>query len=55
MAKRHDPILSFGVMLACAGAVPAAIGLQMLAGFVAGVIITLFAAAIAGTDFTDFD
>jgi hypothetical protein len=31
--------------------VAAAIGLQMLAGYIIGVIITLAAAALAGTDF----
>jgi hypothetical protein len=41
------------VILACAGAVAAAIGLQMLTGFVVGVIVTLGAAAVAGADLVE--
>jgi hypothetical protein len=49
---RHaDEVLSFGLMLACAAAVTAAIGWQAVVGFAFGVAITLVATAIAGTDF----
>ena len=41
----------FAFVLAIGAAVAAAIGLQMLCGFVTGVLVTLGAAAIAGTDF----
>ena len=32
-------------------AIAAIVGLQMLVGFIIGVVVTLFAAALAGTDF----
>ena len=51
MAEHRDEVLSFIIMLAVASVAAAAIGLQMLAGFAAGVIVTLGAAAIAGADF----
>jgi len=51
MVERRDSVLTFGLLLAGAGALAAAVGLQMLSGFVAGVIVTLMAAAIAGADF----
>jgi hypothetical protein len=38
-------------MLAIAATAAAAIGLQMLCGFIAGVLATLAAAAIVNTDF----
>jgi hypothetical protein len=47
----HSPILPFVLMLAAGASAAAVIGLQMLWGFVAGVLVTLAAAAIAGTDF----
>ena len=47
----HSPILPFVLMLAAGASVAAVIGLQMLCGFVAGVLVTLAAAAIAGKDF----
>jgi hypothetical protein len=50
---RQDAVLCFGVMLACAAAVAAAVGFQVVVGFVMGVFFTLVAAAIAGS--ADFD
>ena len=47
----HNSIMPFVLMLAVGATVAAAIGLQMLAGFITGVIITLAAAAIVGADF----
>jgi len=44
-------LILVGIMLACTAAVAAAVGWQMLVGLLAGVIVTLMAAAIAGTDF----
>jgi hypothetical protein len=46
----HNPIVSFGIMLACAAAVAAALSWQAIIGFVLGVFVTLAAAAIAGAD-----
>jgi hypothetical protein len=51
LCMEHSPILPFVLMLAAGASVAAVIGLQMLCGFVAGVLVTLAAAAIAGTDF----
>lgn len=45
------PCAAFGLLLACAAAVTAAIGWQAVVGFVIGVTTTLAAAAIAGADF----
>jgi hypothetical protein len=51
MTRRHDSIVTFGVVLACAGAVAAVFGFEMLIGFVTGVIVTILAAVLAGIDF----
>jgi hypothetical protein len=47
-AKHSDAVLTFGLLLACAGAVTAAISWQALVGFVLGVTATFAAAAVAG-------
>ena len=44
----HSSIMPFVLMLACGATVAAAIGRQMLCGFVTGVLVTLAAAAFAG-------
>jgi hypothetical protein len=50
---RHDAVLCFGLMLLCASAIAAAVGFQIVVGFVMGVFCTLMAAAVAGS--ADFD
>ena len=47
----HNPIVSFGIMLACAAAVAAALSWQAFVGVVVGVTTVLAAAAVAGSDF----
>jgi hypothetical protein len=54
-SRRSDEVLTFGVMLACSGAVTAALSLQMMIGFAIGVIVTLGAAVIAGASLDDFE
>jgi hypothetical protein len=49
--KIHVLLWGYGIALTCAAAVATVIGLQMLAGFIVGVVVTLGAAAIAGADF----
>ena len=46
--EEQNPVLTFGAVLACAAAIAAVVGLQMLCGFVVGVLVTLLAAALAG-------
>jgi Asp/Glu/hydantoin racemase len=49
MTERQDKIFGFGAMVACTGAVAAAMSWAMFIGFVLGVITTMGAAAVVGT------
>ena len=48
---KSDTLLSFGLVIASASAVTASISFWMWLEFMTGVLVTLVAAAIAGTDF----
>jgi hypothetical protein len=50
MTERQDSILTFVVMLAVGIAIAALGGVGALVGFALGVIVTLGAAVVAGTD-----
>jgi hypothetical protein len=54
MTERQDSVLTFCVMLAIGAAIAAAAGIEVMLGFVAGIIATLGVAAVtASTDFFD--
>ena len=44
MTQERDAILGWGVMLACGAAVAASIGLELLIGFIMGVVVCIGAA-----------
>jgi hypothetical protein len=49
--ERSNPVTTVALMLSGTAAIAAIVGLQMLVGFIIGAVVTLFAAALAGTDF----
>lgn len=48
--ETRNRVLTFAITLSCTAAA-AIVGWQMLAGFVVGVLVTLSAAVLCGTDF----
>jgi hypothetical protein len=55
MTERINRLLGFGAMVACTGAVTAAVGWAMFIGFVVGVITTMGAAVVVASGTHDGD